>query len=533
MSRSKNRKIADLISGGTFDDGVVAASEVTGLHTVASTGNFNELENKPAPFDPATLAGVAVSGSFNDLADQPAPFDPATLSTVAVSGSFNDLSNQPTPFDPSTLATVATTGDYSDLSNVPPSTSSAFVKYATAPSVGAEGDVYYNTTTDKLFLSNGISWGSVTNKAPLVLISTLDYPLDIDTVVSKDFSEYFTDSAGDVLTYTVSGTLPTGTSFSGSTLSGTVTTVETGTFYILVTDQEGLSSAQQIVSYTISLPRIVATGGSITTNGNFKTHTFTGSGTFNVTSPGPAEILIVGGGASGGAGSHAGGGGGGAGGLVYGNSVVIVAGVYSVTVGGGGAQTPENQQKVQGNDGSNSILEGVATAYGGGGGGGGFHGTGAVNRGRSGGSSGGGGVGGSASPSPTRGVIDSAYSSIMTAYGNSGGTGADWNLGTGGGGGAGQAGTNGSSGSGGNGLQYNISGSNTYYAGGGGGGTNGSNPQGGLGGGGQGYSDGDGDNSTAGQTNTGGGGGAGGINATGQENAGGSGIVIIKYEMGV
>ena len=53
MSRSKNRKIADLISGGTFDDGVVAASEVTGLHTVASTGNFNELENKPAPFDPA------------------------------------------------------------------------------------------------------------------------------------------------------------------------------------------------------------------------------------------------------------------------------------------------------------------------------------------------------------------------------------------------------------------------------------------------------------------------------------------------
>ena len=83
MSRSKNRKIADLISGGTFDDGVVAASEVTGLHTVASTGNFNELENKPAPFDPATLAGVAVSGSFNDLSDQPAPFDPSTLATVA------------------------------------------------------------------------------------------------------------------------------------------------------------------------------------------------------------------------------------------------------------------------------------------------------------------------------------------------------------------------------------------------------------------------------------------------------------------
>jgi len=91
MSRSKNRKIADLISGGTFDDGVVAASEVTGLHTVASTGNFNELENKPAPFDPATLAGVAVSGSFNDLSDQPAPFDPAADTTFMRKSANSDL----------------------------------------------------------------------------------------------------------------------------------------------------------------------------------------------------------------------------------------------------------------------------------------------------------------------------------------------------------------------------------------------------------------------------------------------------------
>ena len=113
MSRSKNRKIAALISGGTFDDGVVAASEVTGLHTVASTGNFNELENKPAPFDPATLADVAVSGSFNDLSNQPAPFDPSTLATVATTGAYSALSGTPS------LATVATTGAYSSLSGTP------------------------------------------------------------------------------------------------------------------------------------------------------------------------------------------------------------------------------------------------------------------------------------------------------------------------------------------------------------------------------------------------------------------------------
>jgi len=67
MSRSKNRKIADLISGGTFDDGVVAASEVTGLHTVASTGDFNELENKPAPFDPAADTTFMRKSANSDL----------------------------------------------------------------------------------------------------------------------------------------------------------------------------------------------------------------------------------------------------------------------------------------------------------------------------------------------------------------------------------------------------------------------------------------------------------------------------------
>lgn len=107
MSRSKNRKIADLISGGTFDDGVVAASEVTGLHSVASTGNFNELSNKPAPFDPATLASVAVSGSFNDLSDQPTPFDPSTLATVATTGAYSALSGKPSLGTASTQATGA------------------------------------------------------------------------------------------------------------------------------------------------------------------------------------------------------------------------------------------------------------------------------------------------------------------------------------------------------------------------------------------------------------------------------------------
>ena len=56
---------------------------------------------------PVTLATVATTGSYNDLTDKPA------LSTVATSGSYADLTGTPT------LATVATSGSYNDLTNTP------------------------------------------------------------------------------------------------------------------------------------------------------------------------------------------------------------------------------------------------------------------------------------------------------------------------------------------------------------------------------------------------------------------------------
>ena len=73
----------------------------------------------------------------------------------------------------------------------------------------------------------------------------------------------------------------------------------------------------------------VATGGTITTSGDYKIHTFTGPGTFTVTTlgnaptvptggPNTASYLVVAGGASGGKG---GGGGGGAGGFREGRDI--------------------------------------------------------------------------------------------------------------------------------------------------------------------------------------------------------------------
>ncbi len=303
---------------------------------------------------------------------------------------------------------------------------------------------------------------------------------------------------------------------------------------------------------------IVATGGTVTTSGDFKIHTFTSSGTFTVSEVGnPAgsdsvDYLVV---AGGGGGATNAGGAGGAGGFrtssgtasgsysvgplgsgVPALSVSIQA--YPITVGGGGAGSAAAPQ---GSNGGNSVFSTITSARGGGGGS--AEGNASTSPGVPGGSGGGaardegpGGTGNSPSVSPPQG--------------NPGQQGKANPAGSGGGaGGAGAAGSvvpgsAGVGGDGGDGEYTNINpstgvadgpvGSARYYAGGGGGGGNPSGGTGGAGGGGDGGtptpSTGDvGDNGT---TNTGGGGGGGGSgsNPSFTGGTGGSGIVIIRYK---
>ncbi len=251
-----------------------------------------------------------------------------------------------------------------------------------------------------------------------------------------------------------------------------------------------------------------ATGGTITTilvnEINYTVHTFTSSGTFNVTGSMNATVLVVAGGGGGG-GNGPGDGGGGAGGLIYNSSYPANTSLITVTVGSGG---------IRNGQGGNSVF-GVLTAIGGGRGGEYQANLASV------GGSGGGGSGRGSSHAGAAGTA---------GQGNAGGYGyVGTNDGGGGGGGAGAVGAAGVSntrgGAGGNGLNYSINGSNVYYAGGGGGGTDvsGAGGAGGLGGGGNGYNHPSG--LTSGTPNTGGGGGAG----SGGNNSGGSGIVIVRY----
>ncbi len=286
---------------------------------------------------------------------------------------------------------------------------------------------------------------------------------------------------------------------------------------------------------------IQATGGTITTSGNDKIHTFTGPGTFcvsalsgNAANNAVAYMVVAGGGGSG----ACKGGGSGAGGFREGTTAPIVpytasplvapAGVtvtaspFPITVGAGGTGAPTPGTAASG---SNSIFSTITSA----GGGRGADGSPGADPALNGGSGGGGsrylttaGNGNTPPVSPPQGNNGGA-GTAPSSYEGSGGGGA---------GAVGAVGGTTTAGAGGAGVTSSINATPTARAGGGGGGScaPGNSGAGGTGGGGAGAG-GPGNPGVSGTANTGGGGGGGpNYGSCGPGGSGGSGIVIIRYK---
>ena len=354
--------------------------------------------------------------------------------------------------------------------------------------------VYYFTirATD----TNGYYTGrqfSITNTIDEITWSTptANQMVYFQTGVASSLTLSASSALSNTITYSTTSTLPAGITLSGNTLSGTAS--------VSGYDSNVVLTATTAVTNTVSTRTIrllatntpTASGGTTTTvtEGGFdyRVHTFTSSGTLQVTIPTfvDAQILVVAGGGNGG-GSSVGGGGGGGGGMMFGN-YPLSAITYTVTVGGAGANS--------------SITSSGLNIYTVGGGAGGSSGPGGAG-GSGGGGRGDGGGGGGAT---------TQFSTYGYGFGNVGGS-----TGTGGtasgGGGAGGTATGGYSSTGGVGRSW--PGNNVVYARGGNGAWGG---------------DGIGHSPEAANTGNGGGGadGPGGPGA----GAGGSGIVIFKYRI--
>lgn len=229
-----------------------------------------------------------------------------------------------------------------------------------------------------------------------------------------------------------------------------------------VSGQQGYNSTLLAMEvYTGTQWRIMAqafsaTGGTITTSGDYTIHTFNSSGTFTPNSAGTVEYLVVAGG-GGSARQTWESGGGGAGGFLTATDFAVAATGLTVTIGAGGIGNSGGGSPYTGTNGSNSVFSTI-TAIGGGAGGKYYE------SGEDGGS--GGGCGGYTTTGADVG------GSATAGQGNNGGT----NINTGardggsGGGGAGSIGGANSgihAGDGGAGLQSSISGSSVYYCAGG------------------------------------------------------------------
>jgi len=413
---------------------------------------------------------------------------------------------------PRTACGTVTLGDSGDTITIPAGVT--MTNSGTANGFGADGAVNWQTSIKTTTFTAANQEGYFVDTSSGAVTANLPAGTAGNIVAFADYARNF---GTHNLTITPNGSQKIG----GTAASAKLNVDGQASTFVYADDTNGWINVQNAEDTEAGASFVAATGGTVTTVcTNFKVHTFTGPGTFCVSSAGNVagsntiDYLVIAGGGGGGDGagsSSNSGGGGGAGGyressgtasgsytvspLGSGVTALPVAATgYPVTIGAGGTS---------GVSGSNSVFTGTTTITSAGGGNGG-NGSTVQTTGSTGGS------GGGANTNPGAGAAGNTPP-VSPPQGNPGGSGGDSY--SGGGGGATSVGEDAGAGAsgGGTGATSSINGTPTTRAAGGDGG---------------GIPGGAGTPQTA---NTGNGGPRGGHpGAAG--GTGGSGIVIIRYK---
>ncbi len=449
--------------------------------------------------------------------------------------------------------TTVTLGDSGDTFTIP--SGATINNQGTATNFGATGSASWVTTVKTGDFTAVAGEGYFVNTTSGAITVTLPASPSAGAVVAvKDYANTFDTNAVTLGR--------NGSNIGGQALDSTISTEGLAVTLVFVDATKGWLVTDSGLQDEAPGPLyITASGGTPTTDGDFKIHTFTGPGTFSVSCAGNAsgnnqiEYLVVAGGGGGGA-SY--GGGAGAGGFRFASpsispltypakplagpaTITAAAQTYPIAIGAGGAgsaNNPSADSKV----GSVSTFSTITST----GGGAGAYTIAASGGGSPGGSGGGGSVSGSGASGSAGTTGTGNTPPTSPAQGTNGGNAyCGGGYSSGGGGGAIQAGVPspngncGGQGGDGGGLPTAFGsngvpcGSYRYYAGGGGGGGHNSGglnvKAGGKGGGGDSGGSGAGQNSPA---NSGGGGGGGSNQQPFNYNGGtgGSGIVVIRYK---
>ena len=283
--------------------------------------------------------------------------------------------------------TTTTIGDSGD--SVSTSGGSTITNAGSITTAGITGGTI-NNTTGEIYLRGEVDWkpgdiktasftatdnqGFFVNTTSGEITVTLPAsPSAGDVVGIKDYANTF-DTNKCILN-------PNGNKIQGSTTNFNITVEGSSIIIIYVDSTKGwvITDASKAADITEDIKFVTATGGTITTCGDFKIHKFTGPGTFTVSCAGNAagsnsvDYLVVAGGGSGGVGSSdLGGSGGGAGGyreshstpvsgsytaspLATPTALTVTATAFPITIGAGGTSSSGNSYPGV-NSGSNSVF---------------------------------------------------------------------------------------------------------------------------------------------------------------------------------
>jgi hypothetical protein len=515
---SKARNLSDFISDPAIDSTEIGSSAITTdkindqAVTPAKLHNTLDLSSKTVTLPTDGISGNSIHGGV--------------ISNFASTGIDDNASSTAVTIDSNGRVGIGTGSPNTslDLSSKTDAIGIPSGTTAQRPGSAAAGYTRFNTESGTLEFFDGSTWIG-TNLIPTVDSVTgaiyAGAASDL-TVVATNATDIVTvrfSESGSTIADVENVNMTTG-SASVAVPAGVYGQSAGDTIEVSILNQDGTPSSNSVTKIVAAIP----TGGTITTFGGYRVHTFTSGGNFVIPSgfSRSYDYMIVAGG--GGAGQHAGGGG--AGGLVWKTSQPISAGTYTANVGAGGATF---------NTGANSTFNGD-TALGGGGG---------TNSAAGPGGSGGSGAGAHGGGTPQSGGSGLQPGSASGGFGNDG---ADGTLLHTAGGGAGSSPPTLLTGGAGKDMSSYFGtgiGESGWFAGGGGApaqsdtcsnSTECSGGSGGQGGGGDGGAKpGFGDSSTNGDNgvaNTGGGGGGSARNSSsvpGIGGAGGSGIVVIRY----
>ena len=248
---------------------------------------------------------------------------------------------------------------------------STHYKGATAPANVVEGDLWYDTSEGALKFYDGSIFVKVSSTQAELSSVTGDIVAGGATTLTLAGSGFLISNlvvnflqVSDSIDVDVTVTPSSDTAATVTVPSSVYSNVTSGNVVTIKVTNSDSSSSDNQTKTAIALP----SGGTITTSGDYRYHTFTSSGTFTNTLAGlVTEYLVIAGGGGGGAAS-ARAGGGGAGGLRNGSLTLSTTGGKTVTIGAGGSGSSTFSQVASTQNGNNSVFDSITSTAGGGGG---------------------------------------------------------------------------------------------------------------------------------------------------------------------